>query len=178
MPAKWDWPLAAPLKLRANAVEIDWNPDPKAPRLPLLPVAKRQPAEQVTLIPYGCTKFRISIPSGPGGPATPSGCACPLTRASCGPGATPRRARPATMRRTAPTPVAIPGGSTSTRGVPYASVSYGPLLFALPIPDTAGRQHARSLRPVAIRAGRARTRLDGGALGDARPMGLAAERRP
>ena len=25
---------------------------------------------------------------------------------------------------------------TSIRGVPYASVSYGPLLFALPIPDT------------------------------------------
>ena len=29
MPAKWDWPLASPLKLRANAVAIDWNPDPK-----------------------------------------------------------------------------------------------------------------------------------------------------
>jgi hypothetical protein len=37
MPAKWDWPLAAPLKLQANAVEIAWNPDPKTPRLPLLP---------------------------------------------------------------------------------------------------------------------------------------------
>ena len=61
MPARWDWPLAAPLKLRANAVEIAWNPDPKAPRLPLLPAAKSKPAEPVTLVPYGCTKFRISM---------------------------------------------------------------------------------------------------------------------
>ena len=61
MPAQWDWPLEAPLKLRANAVEIAWNPDPKAPRLPLLPAAKSKPAEPVTLIPYGCTKFRISM---------------------------------------------------------------------------------------------------------------------
>jgi hypothetical protein len=34
------------------------------------------------------------------------------------------------------TSVTIPK-ENSTRGVPYASVSYGPLLFALPIPDTA-----------------------------------------
>jgi hypothetical protein len=61
MPARWDWPLNAPLKLRANLVEIPWNPDPQAPRLPLLPVAKSKPAEPVTLIPYGCTKFRISM---------------------------------------------------------------------------------------------------------------------
>ncbi len=61
MPARWDWPLASPLKVRANAVEVAWNPDPKAPRLPLLPAARRQALEQVTLIPYGCTKFRISM---------------------------------------------------------------------------------------------------------------------
>ncbi len=61
MPDRWDWPLAAPLKLRANAVEVAWNPDPKAPRLPSLPVAKSKPAEPVTLVPYGCTKFRISM---------------------------------------------------------------------------------------------------------------------
>ena len=61
MPAKWDWPLAAPLKLQANAVEVAWNPDPKSPRLPLLPAAKRKPPERVTLIPYGCTKFRVSM---------------------------------------------------------------------------------------------------------------------
>ena len=39
------------------------------------------------------------------------------------------------------TPVTIPE-ENSTRGVPYASVSYGPLLFALPIPDTADSEHA------------------------------------
>lgn len=61
MPTRWDWPLAAPLKLRANAVEIPWNPDPKDPRLPALPVAKANGSETVTLVPYGCTKFRISL---------------------------------------------------------------------------------------------------------------------
>ena len=39
------------------------------------------------------------------------------------------------------TSVTIPE-EDSTRGVPYASVSYGPLLFALPIPDTADARHA------------------------------------
>jgi hypothetical protein len=61
MPATWDWPLKAPLKLQANVVEIAWNPDPKTPRLPLLPTASLKPREAVTLIPYGCTKFRISM---------------------------------------------------------------------------------------------------------------------
>jgi uncharacterized protein len=61
MPAPWNWPLAAPLTVRANAVEIAWDPDPKAPRLPLLPVVARKSPERVTLVPYGCTKFRISM---------------------------------------------------------------------------------------------------------------------
>jgi hypothetical protein len=61
MPAKWDWSLASPLKLRANAREIAWNPDPKDPRLPSFPVAKQKPAEPITLVPYGCTRFRISM---------------------------------------------------------------------------------------------------------------------
>jgi hypothetical protein len=61
MPSRWDWPLAAPLRLRANAVAIDWQPDPKSPRLPLLPAEKTKRVEKITLIPYGCTKFRISM---------------------------------------------------------------------------------------------------------------------
>lgn len=61
MPARWDWPLNAPLKIRANVVEVPWNPDPKTPRLPLLPAVKSKTAEPVMLIPYGCTKFRISM---------------------------------------------------------------------------------------------------------------------
>ncbi|MBI5386251.1 MAG: glycoside hydrolase family 127 protein [Verrucomicrobia bacterium] len=61
MPARWDWPLAAPLKLRANVIEVVWNPDPKAPRLPTQPTAGSKPTQPLTLVPYGCTKFRISM---------------------------------------------------------------------------------------------------------------------
>lgn len=61
MPARWDWPLAAPLKLKARAVPCTWNPDVKTPRLPAEPIASPKPAEAVTLIPYGCTKFRVSM---------------------------------------------------------------------------------------------------------------------
>ncbi|NLP08787.1 hypothetical protein GX408_00180 [bacterium] len=61
MPAHWSWPLDSPLKLRVSAVAIDWAPVPEAPALPAQPVVTLQPAEQVTLVPYGCTKFRISM---------------------------------------------------------------------------------------------------------------------
>jgi len=61
MPVKWDWPLESPLKLCASAVPFDWNPAPDAPRLPAEPVARRRAPEKITLIPYGCTKFRISM---------------------------------------------------------------------------------------------------------------------
>ena len=61
MPARWDWPLSAPLKLWANLAEIPWNPDPKSPRLPSLRATQRKSAEAISLVPYGCTKFRISM---------------------------------------------------------------------------------------------------------------------
>jgi hypothetical protein len=61
MPAKWDWPLASPLVLRAKGVAIDWNPAPDAPRLPPEPIAKGKPPESITLSPYGSTKFRVSM---------------------------------------------------------------------------------------------------------------------
>lgn len=61
MPERWNWPLEAPLKLRVNAVPVAWSPDPKAPRLPPLPVTERTSTEAITLVPYGCTKFRISM---------------------------------------------------------------------------------------------------------------------
>jgi len=60
MPTQWNWPLASPLKLRANAVVCDWTPAPKTP-LPSEPIAKRERPERITLIPYGCTKFRVSM---------------------------------------------------------------------------------------------------------------------
>lgn len=61
MPARWDWPLAAPLRLQAHGVAIDWAPDPKAPRLPSEPIADPKRPETLTLVPYGCTKFRVSM---------------------------------------------------------------------------------------------------------------------
>ena len=61
MPTQWDWPFASPLKLQANAVVCDWNFEPKNPALPSKPVKKREPSERITLIPYGCTKFRVSM---------------------------------------------------------------------------------------------------------------------
>ncbi len=59
MPAKWDWPLAAPLVLVAPARAFDWQPT-EAQALPAAPV-EGGPAETIRLVPYGCTKFRISM---------------------------------------------------------------------------------------------------------------------
>lgn len=61
MPARWNWPLASPLKIRANAVPVDWSPSVEKPSLPPVPLAARGPGERLTLIPYGCAKFRISM---------------------------------------------------------------------------------------------------------------------
>lgn len=61
MPAQWNWPLASPLKLQVKATEADWNPAPEVPTLPGLPVVRQKPDETITLVPYGCTKFRISM---------------------------------------------------------------------------------------------------------------------
>ncbi|MGC8643268.1 MAG: hypothetical protein ACP5XB_25700, partial [Isosphaeraceae bacterium] len=61
MPARWNWPLASPITLQADAVAIDWSLEPKAPRLPNKPIAKPGASERITLVPYGCTKFRVSM---------------------------------------------------------------------------------------------------------------------
>jgi hypothetical protein len=59
MPAKWDWPLAASLTLEVPARAFDWRPtDDQA--LPPAPVEAGK-AETIRLVPYGCTKFRISM---------------------------------------------------------------------------------------------------------------------
>jgi uncharacterized protein len=60
LPDKWDWPLESPLKLRARAVSIDWKPTLEMP-LPSAPFAKAGPSETMILVPYGCTKFRVSM---------------------------------------------------------------------------------------------------------------------
>ena len=59
MPAHWDWPLEAPLVLKAPARTFDWQPS-DAQALPDKPVAGGA-SETVRLVPYGCTKFRISM---------------------------------------------------------------------------------------------------------------------
>lgn len=62
MPPRWNWPLESPLKLTVNAMPIDWTPVPESPQLPGQPVDKQnKTSEKITLIPYGCTKFRISM---------------------------------------------------------------------------------------------------------------------
>jgi hypothetical protein len=59
MPAKWDWALAAPVELAVPVTEFNWTPTELQP-LPKEPVAAGSAAE-VKLVPYGCTKFRISM---------------------------------------------------------------------------------------------------------------------
>jgi hypothetical protein len=59
MPTHWDWPLNAPILLKAPAQVFDWNPT-DAQALPEKPVTGSA-SEFVQLIPYGCTKFRISM---------------------------------------------------------------------------------------------------------------------
>jgi hypothetical protein len=60
MPAVWSWQIEdAPVKLIAKAGTFDWKPTPILP----LPGDKVKVSEDVriTLVPYGCTKFRISM---------------------------------------------------------------------------------------------------------------------
>ena len=59
MPVHWDWPLNSPVILKVPAKAFDWNPT-DAQALPDKPVTGTV-SESVGLIPYGCTKFRISM---------------------------------------------------------------------------------------------------------------------
>ena len=59
MPARWDWPLDTPLALEAPAQRFAWQPT-DAQALPEKPVAGSASAT-IRLVPYGCTKFRISM---------------------------------------------------------------------------------------------------------------------
>jgi hypothetical protein len=82
MPEKWGWQLDSPLTLRAGARRFDWklamrktlpagpastteaadyHPDPIDTLLPAEPVAANSTREDIRLIPYGCTKFRVSM---------------------------------------------------------------------------------------------------------------------
>ncbi|MCX6621739.1 MAG: glycoside hydrolase family 127 protein, partial [Acidobacteria bacterium] len=59
MPAKWDWNLDSPLQLSARMREFDWRPAELQP-LPPAPVIAGA-AREVLLVPYGCTRFRVSM---------------------------------------------------------------------------------------------------------------------
>jgi uncharacterized protein len=59
MPARWNWPLQAPIVLKIQARDFPWSPT-EAQALPDAPV-EGQGAETIALVPYGCTKFRVSM---------------------------------------------------------------------------------------------------------------------
>ena len=60
MPRHWSWQIdEAPLKLTVKATEFDWQPTEQQP-LPATEIANNG-EETITLVPYGCTKFRISM---------------------------------------------------------------------------------------------------------------------
>lgn len=61
MPARWDWPPAAPLEVTVGAVPTHGTPDWKSPTFPKAPVAREKVSERTPLIPYDCTKSRISM---------------------------------------------------------------------------------------------------------------------
>jgi uncharacterized protein len=82
MPAKWGWQLDAPLKIHLQARSFDWKPEtrkalPNEPvaqgeaspfqpgtivtHLPAKAIAAESAAEEITLVPYGCAKFRVSM---------------------------------------------------------------------------------------------------------------------
>lgn len=50
-----------PGAVQPAGVPIDWNPDPQASRLPAQPMKVSAGPEPITLVPYGCTRFRISM---------------------------------------------------------------------------------------------------------------------
>jgi len=59
LPAHWSWQLDAPLKLQLSARQFDLRPAELQP-LPAAPIKDGKPAT-ITLVPYGCTKFRVSM---------------------------------------------------------------------------------------------------------------------
>jgi len=82
MPGKWAWQLDAPLRLHVRARSFDWQPvarkalptepvarDEASPfqpervltHLPAKPVSAGTVPEEIRLVPYGCTKFRVSM---------------------------------------------------------------------------------------------------------------------
>jgi hypothetical protein len=58
MPEHWNWPLASPLQISIDAKEISWTPTENHP---LPDNASGGASTRIVLVPYGCTKFRVSM---------------------------------------------------------------------------------------------------------------------
>jgi hypothetical protein len=83
MPAKWDWPLAAPLALKVTATRADWAPIQRKAHdvaeelkrrdnvvthtqndvtcLPPQPFPDGSEKVELRLVPYGCAKFHVTM---------------------------------------------------------------------------------------------------------------------
>ena len=59
MPSTWSWQLDAPIVLKVPAAAFDWRPTENR-SLPDKAVGKSE-SQLIRLVPYGCTKFRISM---------------------------------------------------------------------------------------------------------------------
>lgn len=59
MPPRWAWPLDAPIALKVPATAFEWRPT-EAQALPEATV-EATGTTVLRLVPYGCTKFRISM---------------------------------------------------------------------------------------------------------------------
>ena len=57
----WGWPVDSPVKIRVNAIEADWVHDTAFPHLPTADEMTIGEKREITLVPYGCAKLRVSL---------------------------------------------------------------------------------------------------------------------
>ncbi len=57
----WGWPVDSPVKIRINAIEADWDHDTNYPHIPTEEEMTIHRPCSITLIPYGCSKLRVSL---------------------------------------------------------------------------------------------------------------------
>ncbi len=60
-PTKWNWPVDSPLKIMIPAIQAKWKYDPLAPVLPCSKEIHPGTVREISLVPYGCAKLRISM---------------------------------------------------------------------------------------------------------------------
>lgn len=57
----WNWPVDAPIQLKISAIAAKWKHDVEFPRLPLVEEMSIGQKNDITLVPYGCAKLRVSM---------------------------------------------------------------------------------------------------------------------